>query len=59
MKNEVNRAFMIMKTIYQTPCTSVQPIYHSSVLCESGAEPVSSNVDIHGGDKSGDVQQAF
>ena len=57
MKNEVNRAFMIMKTIYQTPCTSVQPLYHSSVLC--GSDRVSSNVDIHGGDQSGDVQQAF
>lgn len=59
MKNEVNRAFMIMKTIYQTPCTSVQPIYHSSVLCESGAEPVNTNIGIKGGDKPSDVTTAF
>ena len=59
MKNEVNRAFMAKKTIYQTPCTSVQPLYYSSVLCSRGTEPVSSNVDIHGGDQYGDVQQAF
>ena len=59
MKNEVNRAFMIMKTIYKTPCTSVQPLYHSSVLCSSGAEPVNTNIGIKGGDQSGDVTTAF
>ena len=47
----------IMKNIYKTPCISIQPIYHSSVLC--GSDRVSSNVDIHGGDKSGDVADAF
>jgi hypothetical protein len=45
------------KTIYTTPCTYVQPIYHSSVLC--GSDRVDSNIDIHGGDNSGDVTQAF
>lgn len=48
---------MIMKTIYKTPCTYVQPIYHSSVLC--GSDRVSSNVDIHGGDNSGNATDAF
>jgi hypothetical protein len=48
---------MNMKTIYKTPCTLVQPIYHSSVLC--GSDRVSSNVDVHGGDNSGDVTGAF
>ncbi len=45
------------KTTYITPCISIQPIYHSSVLC--GSDRVSSNVDIHGGDESGDQTAAF
>lgn len=46
-----------MKNIYQTPCTSVQPIYHSSVLC--GSDRVSSDIGLHGGDESGDQAAAF
>ena len=46
-----------MKAIYQIPCTSVQPIFHSSVLC--GSDKVSSNIDVKGGGKSGDQTQAF
>lgn len=49
---------MNMKTIYKTPCISIQPIYHSSVICGSG-DRVSSNVDVHGGDNSGDATQAY
>ena len=45
------------KTIYKTPCTSVQPIYHSSVLC--GSDRVSSDIGLHGGDESGDQAAAF
>jgi len=45
------------KTTYITPCISIQPIYHSSVLC--GSDRVSSNVDIHGGDNPGDQTAAF
>ena len=48
---------MIMKTIYKTPSTSVQPIYHSSVLC--GSDRVSSNVGLTGGDKSGNATDAY
>ena len=47
----------VMQTKYQTPCTSVQPIYHSSILC--GSDRVSSNIDLKGGDESGDVTGAF
>lgn len=46
-----------MKTIYKTPCTSVQPIYHSSVLC--GSDRVSSDIGLHGGGESGDQAAAF
>ena len=42
---------------YNSPMTAIQPIYYSSVLCGSGR--VDSNIDIHGGDKSGDVTGAF
>jgi len=46
-----------MKTIYQTPCISIQPIYHASILCAS--DRISSGIGIHGGDNSGDVATAF
>lgn len=45
------------KTIYITPCISIQPIYHSSVLC--GSDRVSSDIGLHGGDESGDQTAAF
>ena len=47
-----------MKTTYITPCISIQPIYHSSVLCGSG-DTVSSNIGVGGGDKPGDQTAAF
>ena len=48
-----------MKKNYIYPATEICVMNGSAFLCASGAEPVSSNVDIHGGDQSGDVQQAF
>jgi len=45
------------KTTYITPCISIQPIYHSSVLC--GSDRVSSDIGLHGGDNSGDQTAAF
>lgn len=45
------------KTTYITPCISIQPIYHSSVLC--GSDRVSSDIGLHGGDESGDQAAAF
>ena len=47
-----------MKTTYITPCISIQPIYHSSVLCGSG-DTVSSNIGVGGGDQPGDQTAAF
>ena len=44
---------------YISPSVTEQHIQNLSVLCASGVEPVTSNVDIHGGDKSGDVTGAF
>ena len=48
-----------MKTIYQTPCTSVQSLYYSSVLCASGGRSATSNIDVYSDGKSGDVTGAF
>ena len=48
-----------METTYQTPCTSVQPIYHSSVLCASGGRSATSNIDIKSEGNSNDVASAF
>ena len=47
-----------MKTTYITPCISIQPIYHSSVLCGSG-DTVSSNIGVGGGDNSDTPAAAF
>ncbi len=49
-----------MTKIYSTPLIEVHPITPLSMLCESGAsDRVSSNVDLHGGDQSGNVTNAF
>ena len=47
------------KTTYITPCISIQPIYHSSVLCASGGRSATSNIDVHSDGKSGDQAAAF
>lgn len=47
------------KKQYFAPSTLEQFINNSGVLCASGGDRVSSNVNIHGGDKSGDVADAF
>ena len=47
-----------MKTIYQTPCISIQPIYHASILCARGDPDRVSGI-VHGGQNSGDVTSAF
>ncbi|MBR0196201.1 MAG: hypothetical protein IJQ32_08190 [Paludibacteraceae bacterium] len=47
-----------MKRIYLTPASSAQHIQYNGVLMASG-DRVSGNIDIHGGDNSGDVQTAF
>ncbi len=49
----------IMKKQYISPSTLEQVLNYSSVLCASGGDRVSSNIDIHGGDKSGNVVDAF
>lgn len=48
-----------MKNHYIHPQISITPIYHSLILCSSGDDRVSSNIDIKGGDQPGDVTQAF
>ena len=49
-----------MTKIYSTPQVEVHPITPLSMLCESGAsDRVSSDLGIHGGDKSGDAAGAF
>lgn len=48
-----------MKKNYIYPATEICVMNGSAVLCASGAEPVSSNVNIHGGDRSSDVTTAF
>lgn len=44
---------------YTSPLVSEQPIYNTSVLCSSGSPRTSSNIGIEGGDKSGNVADAF
>ena len=48
-----------MKKIYNSPTTSAQAIRISGIICASGGDRISSNLDIHGGDNSGDVTGAF
>jgi hypothetical protein len=47
-----------MKNHYIHPQIGITPIYHSLILCSSG-DRISSNINIKGGDNSGDVTQAF
>lgn len=53
---KINTALEAKKP-YTSPLTTAQAITHSGVLCASGS--VKSNIDIHGGDNSGDVTGAF
>ena len=48
-----------MKKQYISPSTLEQVLNYSTVLCASGGDRVVSNVNIYGGDKSGDVADAF
>lgn len=49
-----------MKKQYISPSTLEQVLNYSTVLCASGGgDRVSSNIDIHGGNNSGDVIDAF
>lgn len=50
---------MIMKKQYISPSTLEQVLNYSTVLCASGGDRVSSNIDIHGGNNSGNVIDAF
>jgi len=51
-----------MKRIYIQPVITEQNIQHSHVLCASGGgggRTINSNVNLHGGNNSGDVAAAF
>ena len=49
-----------MTKIYSIPQVEVLPVTQLSMLCESsGPNRVSSNVDLRGGNASGDVTSAF
>lgn len=37
----------------------IHPLHLQTVLCASGEDSVTSNLEIHGGDQSGNVQNAF
>ena len=55
---KINTALEAKKQ-YLSPSTFAQRITYSGVLCASGGDRVVSNVNIYGGDKSGDVADAF
>jgi hypothetical protein len=46
---------------YNSPMTAIQPLNYSSVLCASGSSeaPVRSNINVQGGDQSGNQADAF
>lgn len=48
-----------MKTMYIQPIISVTPVSPLSILMASGGRSVSTNTDVHGGENSGDVRDAF
>ena len=44
---------------YIVPVTTEQTLCLQHIICASGSDRISSNVGVHGGDKSGDVATAF
>jgi len=44
---------------YIVPVTTEQAFRSIHIICASGSDRISSNVNVHGGDKSGDVATAF
>ena len=49
-----------MTKIYSAPLVEVHPLHPLSMICASGtSKNISSNVGVGGGDKSGDVADAF
>ena len=48
-----------MKRYYTYPMIEIHPLCSLTVLCASPNDSVTSNVNVHGGDQSGDVQNAF
>ena len=49
-----------MTKIYNSPQMKVHPITSLSMLCASGAtDRVTSNVDLKGGNNSGDATEAY
>ena len=50
---------MIMRRQYIYPTSDIQPMYPLTVLCDSGATEPRITGKVTGGDKSGDVADAF